>query len=152
VLSVLEGFNGTILAYGQTGSGKTYSMEGGVDQPGVVPRAVQFLYQSLDLLPETSEVRCKVSVMEIYNEKVKDLIAPGGNLQIREEVSGRGVYVEGLTEVHCYDLPSFLSEYNKSKINRVEEMTNMNEHSSRSHMIVVLSVEVTDTVTKLVKV
>ena len=77
VSSVLEGFNGTILAYGRTASGKTYTMQGEIDDfelEGIIPRSISYLFESIASADEEIEFSVKVSMVEIYMEKVRDLL------------------------------------------------------------------------------
>ncbi len=74
MIGVLEGFNGTILAYGQTSSGKTYTMQGDIENEenkGIVPRMVETLFSSIEAMPEQVEFTVKISIVEIYMEKIK---------------------------------------------------------------------------------
>ncbi|KAM8831655.1 kinesin-like protein KIF13B isoform 2-T2 [Spinachia spinachia] len=132
------GYNACIFAYGQTGSGKSYTMMGSSEQPGLIPRLCSSLFSRT--LGEGQEGECftvEVSYMEIYNEKVRDLLDPKGNrqaLRVREH-KVMGPYVDGLSRlaVACYkDIESLMSEGNKS---RTVAATNMNEESSRSHAV-----------------
>jgi len=75
VRAAMEGYNGTVFAYGQTGSGKTHTMSGSKDEPGVIPRAVQQVFQMINKEPDR-EFLLRVSYLEIYNETLKDLLAP----------------------------------------------------------------------------
>lgn len=89
VESVLNGYNGTILAYGQTGSGKTHTMSGqdieDEEQRGIIPRMVSGFFKQITEQPEDVEFSIKVSFVEIYNEKIKDLLDPRKNdLKIHE--------------------------------------------------------------------
>jgi len=86
--SVLEGFNGTIFAYGQTSSGKTHTMQGpsieDVDMQGIIPRMVRTVFNRIEAASDCIEFTVKVSMIEIYMEKIKDLIDPSkDNLKIR---------------------------------------------------------------------
>ena len=146
--SVLEGFNGTILAYGQTGSGKTYTMFGlNLEENktfGIVPRLVETLFEKIEKAADHIEFNLKVGYFEIYLEKIKDLLNPSNdNLKVHES-STRGVYVSDLTE------ESIISDseiYNLMKIgteNRKVGATNMNENSSRSHSIFLLTITQTN--------
>ena len=75
---VLQGYNGTIFAYGQTGSGKTYTMMGPNiedEQRGMIPRITQQIFDGILASPPTLEYLVKVSYMEIYMERVRDLLA-----------------------------------------------------------------------------
>ncbi|TNN58787.1 Kinesin-like protein KIF13B [Liparis tanakae] len=134
--NAFQGYNACIFAYGQTGSGKSYTMMGSGDQPGLIPRLCSALFVRTQ--KEQREEECftvEVSYMEIYNEKVRDLLDPKGGkqtLRVREH-KVLGPYVDGLSRlaVACYkDIESLMSEGNKS---RTVAATNMNEESSRSH-------------------
>jgi kinesin family member 5 len=85
---VLEGFNGTIFAYGQTGSGKTFTMQGpdieNFELQGIVPRMVRTIFSKIENSSENVEFTVKVSMIEIYMEKVRDLLdTTKTNLQIK---------------------------------------------------------------------
>uniref|UniRef100_A0A673MKV0 Kinesin-like protein KIF13B n=1 Tax=Sinocyclocheilus rhinocerous TaxID=307959 RepID=A0A673MKV0_9TELE len=134
--NAFQGYNACIFAYGQTGSGKSYTMMGSVDQPGLIPRLCSSLFERT--VQHQREEECftvEVSYMEIYNEKVRDLLDPKGSrqaLRVREH-KVLGPYVDGLSRlaVESYkDIESLMSEGNKS---RTVAATNMNEESSRSH-------------------
>ena len=75
--SVLDGFNGTIFAYGQTSSGKTHTMQGpdisDIEMKGIIPRMVKTVFSRIENADENIEFTVKVSMCEIYNEKIKDL-------------------------------------------------------------------------------
>nr|XP_040017433.1 kinesin-like protein KIF13B isoform X2 [Gasterosteus aculeatus aculeatus] len=143
------GYNACIVAYGQTGSGKSYTMMGSAEQPGLIPRLCSSLFSRT--VAEAREGECftvEVSYMEIYNEKVRDLLDPKGHrqaLRVREH-KVMGPYVDGLARlaVSCYkDIESLMSEGNKS---RTVAATNMNEESSRSHAVfnIILTHTLTD--------
>ena len=100
--SVLEGFNGTIFAYGQTSSGKTHTMQGpsieNIEMQGVIPRMVRTVFNRIDAASDTIEFQVKVSMIEIYMERIRDLLEPmKDNLKVHEE-KGKGVYMADLTE------------------------------------------------------
>lgn len=80
VQSVMEGFNGTVLAYGQTGSGKTHTMLGPTmddeEERGIIPRMVNQVFDLIGESDESIEFSVKVSMIEIYREKIRDLIEP----------------------------------------------------------------------------
>jgi centromeric protein E len=74
---VLRGFNGTILAYGQTGSGKTHTMQGSQQEPGLIPRCLESLFEALSARENAdSTVTVAVSFYEIYLEQIYDLLEP----------------------------------------------------------------------------
>ncbi|KAJ0056298.1 hypothetical protein NL108_004575 [Boleophthalmus pectinirostris] len=132
------GYNACIFAYGQTGSGKSYTMMGSGDQPGLIPRLCSALFDRTQKEQREQEnFTVEVSYMEIYNEKVRDLLDPKGGrqtLKVREH-KVLGPYVDGLSRlaVASYkDIESLMSEGNKS---RTVAATNMNEESSRSHAV-----------------
>uniref|UniRef100_A0A673X5D9 Kinesin-like protein n=1 Tax=Salmo trutta TaxID=8032 RepID=A0A673X5D9_SALTR len=132
------GYNACIFAYGQTGSGKSYTMMGSSEQPGLIPRLCSSLFHRTLLEQREGEsFTIEVSFMEIYNEKVRDLLDPKGSrqaLRVREH-KVFGPYVDGLSRlaVACYkDIECLMSEGNKS---RTVAATNMNEESSRSHAV-----------------
>nr|XP_046229125.1 kinesin-like protein KIF13B isoform X3 [Scatophagus argus] len=132
------GYNACIFAYGQTGSGKSYTMMGSAEQPGLIPRLCSSLFnRTVKEAREGESFTVEVSYMEIYNEKVRDLLDPKGSrqtLRVREH-NVLGPYVDGLSRlaVASYkDIESLMSEGNKS---RTVAATNMNEESSRSHAV-----------------
>uniref|UniRef100_A0AAR2K9I1 Kinesin family member 13Ba n=1 Tax=Pygocentrus nattereri TaxID=42514 RepID=A0AAR2K9I1_PYGNA len=136
--NAFQGYNACIFAYGQTGSGKSYTMMGSVDQPGLIPRLCSSLFErTVQQQREEESFTVEVSYMEIYNEKVRDLLDPKGSrqaLRVREH-KVLGPYVDGLSRlaVASYkDIESLMSEGNKS---RTVAATNMNEESSRSHAV-----------------
>ena len=99
---VLEGFNGTIFAYGQTGSGKTHTMLGpdidDEEEKGIIPRIVGGIFDRIQNAAEEIEFTVKVSMIEIYNEKIRDLLDPKkNNLKIHENKK-QGVFVGDMTE------------------------------------------------------
>ncbi|XP_048391588.1 kinesin-like protein KIF13B isoform X2 [Stegostoma tigrinum] len=136
--NAFQGYNACIFAYGQTGSGKSYTMMGSKDKPGLIPRLCSKLFErALQEANEEQRFTVEVSYMEIYNEKVRDLLDPKGSrhtLKVREH-KVLGPYVDGLSKlaVTSYkDIESLMSEGNKS---RTVAATNMNEESSRSHAV-----------------
>ncbi|KAI0069239.1 kinesin-domain-containing protein [Artomyces pyxidatus] len=136
------GFNACILAYGQTGSGKSYSMMGYGPDKGIIPLTCMELFERVDnkkAMDSNLSFTVEVSYIEIYNEKVRDLLNPKntGNLRVREHPS-LGPYVEDLSKlvVNSYDeMMTLMDEGNKA---RTVAATNMNETSSRSHAVFTL--------------
>ncbi|KAF8966416.1 kinesin-like protein [Flammula alnicola] len=136
------GFNACILAYGQTGSGKSYSMMGYGADKGIIPLTCSELFERVkDKKANDPNINftVEVSYIEIYNEKVRDLLNPKntGNLRVREHPS-LGPYVEDLSKlvVGSYDeMMTLMDEGNKA---RTVAATNMNETSSRSHAVFTL--------------
>uniref|UniRef100_A0A8C6W454 Kinesin family member 13A n=1 Tax=Nannospalax galili TaxID=1026970 RepID=A0A8C6W454_NANGA len=133
-----QGYNACIFAYGQTGSGKSFSMMGHAEQLGLIPRLCCALFKRISVEQNESQTfKVEVSYMEIYNEKVRDLLDPKGSrqsLKVREH-KVLGPYVDGLSQLAVTsfeDIESLMSEGNKS---RTVAATNMNEESSRSHAV-----------------
>ncbi|KAI9209831.1 P-loop containing nucleoside triphosphate hydrolase protein [Polychytrium aggregatum] len=143
VEDVMKGYNGTIFAYGQTGSGKTHTMMGNMEDEeykGLTPRLVESIFATIYNAPSNLEFTVKVSYMEIYNEKVRDLLNPqNDNLPIHEEKS-RGVYVKGLLESFVGSVAEVYEAMRRGQAARVVGYTNMNAESSRSHSIFVIQV------------
>ncbi len=143
VESVLEGFNGTIFAYGQTSSGKTHTMQGVIDHPekeGIIPRMIRHLFNFIVNSSSDTEYIVKVSMIEIYMEKIKDLIDPERtNLNVRED-KAKGIYIEELSEHYVVSEDEVLDIMKLGSDNRSVAATNMNEHSSRSHSIFIMTI------------
>lgn len=102
VKGVLEGFNGTIFAYGQTGSGKSFTMEGirgDQELSGLIPRMFDYLFDLIQKADQDIEFTIKCSYLEIYMEKIMDLLdAKKTNLQVKED-KVKGLYIQDATEV-----------------------------------------------------
>ncbi|KAI8052494.1 P-loop containing nucleoside triphosphate hydrolase protein [Syncephalis plumigaleata] len=144
VEDVLAGYNGTVFAYGQTGSGKTFTMMGAdIDNEelrGVIPRIAETIFTSILASPPHMEYTVKVSYMEIYMEKIRDLLNPSNdNLPVHEE-KNRGVYVKGLLEVYVSSLEEVYEVLRRGGAARIVSFTHMNAESSRSHSIFVITV------------
>ena len=143
--SVLEGFNGTIFAYGQTASGKTHTMTGpsifDEEDRGIIPRMVNTVFDKIDNASEDIEFTVKVSMVEIYMEKLKDLLDPTKtNLKIHEE-KGKGVFIAEVTENYVADEYEVYSMMKQGNENRAIGVTNMNEQSSRSHSLFIMTIQ-----------
>ncbi|XP_060808553.1 kinesin-like protein KIF13B isoform X2 [Amyelois transitella] len=139
--NAFEGYNACIFAYGQTGSGKSYTMMGtsGGDEGGIIPRLCNALFERIakQQSPPALTYKVEVSYMEIYNERVHDLLDPETtkrSLRVREHVV-LGPYVDGLSQLAVtsfQDIDNLMTEGNKS---RTVAATNMNSESSRSHAV-----------------
>ncbi|CAG9863505.1 unnamed protein product [Phyllotreta striolata] len=150
----VEGFRCTCFCYGQTGSGKTHTLTGppklfGLktapysDKHGLVFRSFMYLFQLIQQQPDVHFV-LKASFLEIYNEKVIDLLNPGGArkpLAVRWSKKARGFFVENLFSVDCEEFDDLLAVLEEGMRNRSVGRHNMNDYSSRSHTI--LSVHIT---------
>ncbi|XP_017311279.2 kinesin-like protein KIF13B [Ictalurus punctatus] len=136
--NAFQGYNACIFAYGQTGSGKSYTMMGSDEQPGLIPRLCSSLFERVvHEQREGESFTVEVSYMEIYNERVRDLLDPKGTSQVLRvrEHKVLGPYVDGLSRLAVTgykDIESLMLDGNKS---RTVAATNMNEESSRSHAV-----------------
>ena len=150
VESVLEGFNATIFAYGQTSSGKTYTMEGDLDNPekeGIVPRMIRHVFHNILISNGDIEFIVKMSMIEIYMEKIHDLIDLNkSNLAIRKKKK-KEIYIEDLSEHYVSNEEDLLNLVKLGSDNRTVHSTNMNQYSSRSHTIVILTIHQKNTKT-----
>ncbi|KAM6218869.1 kinesin-like protein KIF1B isoform 1-T1 [Rhynchocyon petersi] len=155
LLHAFEGYNVCIFAYGQTGAGKSYTMMGKQEesQAGIIPQLCEELFEKInDNCNEEMSYSVEVSYMEIYCERVRDLLNPKnkGNLRVREHPL-LGPYVEDLSKlaVTSYtDIADLMDAGNKA---RTVAATNMNETSSRSHAVftIVFTQKKQDTETNL---
>lgn len=141
---ILNGYNGTVFAYGQTGAGKSYTMMGTDMEDeqgrGVIPRIVEQIFASIVASPSNIEYTVRVSYMEIYMERIRDLLVPqNDNLPIHEE-KNRGVYVKGLLEIYVSSVQEVYEVMRKGGNSRAVAATNMNQESSRSHSIFVITI------------
>ncbi|KAJ1523483.1 hypothetical protein ONE63_001336 [Megalurothrips usitatus] len=134
VESAVKGFNGTIFAYGQTASGKTYTMMGDQFEPGIIPQAVSLIFNSIEN-SQGREFLLRVCYMEIYNEKINDLLLKSNrNLKVTEDNLGN-VIVKDLEETITSSAQMVMDLMKKGETIRKIGVTNMNERSSRSHSI-----------------
>ncbi|XP_054865398.1 uncharacterized protein LOC111575652 isoform X2 [Amphiprion ocellaris] len=148
ITSCVDGYNVCILAYGQTGSGKTYTMMGSKENPGVNIRSIRELLH-ICAGKEKVSYTLKISMLEIYNDTLNDLLtkSPSASLDIR--VQGKAVSVPGLTQVQVQTETDILSVMEMGEKNRKIASTKMNIQSSRSHLMVALEVEGSDEVSGL---
>lgn len=141
---IMNGYNGTVFAYGQTGAGKSYTMMGSdIDDEegkGIIPRIVEQIFTSILTSPGNIEYTVRVSYMEIYMERIRDLLVPqNDNLPVHEEKS-RGVYVKGLLEIYVSSIQEVYEVMRRGGASRAVAATNMNQESSRSHSIFVITI------------
>ncbi|XP_013182132.1 PREDICTED: kinesin heavy chain [Papilio xuthus] len=144
VSDVLAGYNGTIFAYGQTSSGKTHTMEGVIGDPGkqgIIPRIVNDIFNHIYAMEENLEFHIKVSYFEIYMDKIRDLLDVSKvNLSVHED-KNRVPFVKGATERFVSSPEEVFEVIEEGKSNRHIAVTNMNEHSSRSHSVFLINVK-----------
>ena len=141
IRSVVDGFNVCIFAYGQTGSGKTFTMQGTTSAPGVNTRALCELFDlTKQREPEGFVYEISVSIVEIYNEKVFCLLETQRDaLEIKQ--SPEGMELVGAMKQQVNNLEDVHAILDLGAKNRSTAATNMNEHSSRSHLILLIRVE-----------
>uniref|UniRef100_A0A8C3TI74 Kinesin heavy chain n=1 Tax=Chelydra serpentina TaxID=8475 RepID=A0A8C3TI74_CHESE len=142
VKDVLDGYNGTIFAYGQTSSGKTHTMEGTLHDPdgmGIIPRIVQDIFNYIYSMDENLEFHIKVNFFFLPVSKT--------NLSVHED-KNRVPYVKGCTERFVCSPDEVMDTIDEGKSNRHVAVTNMNEHSSRSHSIFLINVKQENTQTE----
>ncbi|KAF4123386.1 centromeric protein E [Geosmithia morbida] len=153
VRRVMEGYHGTVFAYGMTGTGKTFSMQGTASSPGVIPLAITDIFSYIRETP-SREFLLRVSYLEIYNEKIHDLLSmPTGNgvgagsqqeeIKLRED-SKRGVYATPLKEEIVQSPTQLLRVIARGDQARRTASTQFNARSSRSHAVVQIVVESRD--------
>ena len=146
VRRVMEGYHGTVFAYGMTGTGKTFSMQGTANAPGVIPLAITDIFSYIRENP-SREFLLRVSYLEIYNEKIFDLLSqstPGQTQQeeikLREDAK-RGVYATPLKEEIVQSPNQLLRVIARGDMARRTSSTQFNARSSRSHAVVQIVVE-----------
>ncbi|KAJ3098688.1 Kinesin-like protein kif3a [Phlyctochytrium planicorne] len=159
----MEGYNGCIFAYGQTASGKTFTMQGpanALEEPmgskvhGIILRVANQISQHVKEKSKsksadgtTSQFIIKGSYLEIYNESLSDLLVPkelGYDMKIRmdpESLSGKGLYVQGLSEIRLSAPEDYINLIKLGTKNRTVGETNMNEVSSRSHAVLTITID-----------
>ncbi|XP_028299026.1 kinesin-like protein KIFC3 isoform X3 [Gouania willdenowi] len=143
VTSCIDGFNVCIFAYGQTGSGKSYTMEGVADDPGINQRALRLLFSEVMENASDWDYTITVSMVEIYNETLRNLLGgnPTDKLDIKLNPDGSGsLYVPGLTEITVQSPDDIKKVFELGHMNRATACTNLNEHSSRSHALLIITV------------
>ncbi|XP_007567118.1 kinesin-like protein KIF3B [Poecilia formosa] len=144
VESVLHGFNGTIFAYGQTGTGKTHTMQGVSKDPekrGVIPNSFEHVFTQISR-SQNQKYLVRSSYLEIYQEEIRDLLCKDNNKKLElKENPDCGVYVKDLSSVVTKNATEIEHVMNIGNQSRSVGFTNMNERSSRSHAIFLVTVE-----------
>lgn len=165
--AALQGVNISVMAYGQTGSGKTYTMEGTVDEFGIVPRIIAGTFSELDMRQERGIVanyEGQVSFLQLYNERVLDLLSlsdgkvRGAGVQVGSMGGGLGYqtglalrydgakdsfYAEGLTTPPVRTALEAMHYFHQGIAKRVVAAHAMNAASSRSHCVFTLDLKIT---------
>ncbi|KAG5362459.1 Kinesin-like protein bimC [Yarrowia sp. C11] len=148
---VMDGINCTIFAYGQTGTGKTYTMVGDVEgqsdvgglshEAGIIPRVLHSLFRRLEI--EGLDYAVKCTFLELYNEDIRDLNDTTEKPKtVKLFVERDGVKVDGLDEVYLNSSDQGLDVLREGLRRRHVAATQMNDHSSRSHMVFTLTLSI----------
>ncbi|EED94274.1 predicted protein, partial [Thalassiosira pseudonana CCMP1335] len=151
---VLEGFNCALISYGQTGSGKSHTMMGASDgkRSGMIHRLIKDVFRQMKESPPTTEYLIRCSFVEIYLEKVLDLLNPvNHSIRIHSSEGDRGVRMEGASEACCFDESDVFSLLVRGNACRTVSSTKMNTDSSRSHAIFIMKIEQKDNGTGISK-
>ncbi|KAF7659519.1 hypothetical protein LDENG_00296010 [Lucifuga dentata] len=139
---LLNGQNASVFAYGPTGAGKTHTMLGTPEEPGVIPRAVREVFNLVKAKDEDDgwDYSIGMSYLEIYNEKVLDLLSPSSqDLPIRED-KDKNILIPGLTHTPLSSFSNFDRHFVPASLNRTTASTKLNQRSSRSHAILLIKV------------
>ena len=161
VVSAMDGFNVTLCAYGHTGSGKTHTMYGGNSREtrsdGLVPRTVEEIFRLVaerSSTEETQRYQVRCSLMELYKDGLIDLLIPKGtrapvpSLEVKRDPSWGNVFVENLTERETRTSSDLHVAIEEARARRHVSTTKMNRESSRSHLILSISLEAKEEKTK----
>ncbi|XP_059172548.1 uncharacterized protein LOC131953399 isoform X2 [Physella acuta] len=146
ITSCVDGYNVCLLAYGQTGSGKTFTMMGVDNNPGINIRAIQELLKVCQQRSETKSYSLKVSMVEIYNETVQDLLSEDART-LELSIIGNTVKIPNITEMLVEEVDDVKSIMKLGDSNRKTASTKMNSTSSRSHLVLMITVDGQDKVT-----
>lgn len=140
-----EAYNCTLFAYGMTGSGKTYSMRGEDLDPGFVRLAIDDIYRKIDTSAGSKSYLLNVSYLEIYNEKILDLLSNGAHpeLKIRDDVE-YGTKIVGITSANVQSKDHLLQLIKAGDLKRKTSATDFNSRSSRSHAIMQIRLHTVD--------
>ncbi|KAI3518996.1 hypothetical protein L1887_07955 [Cichorium endivia] len=144
VTSVLDGYNVCIFAYGQTGTGKTFTMEGTEGNRGVNYKTLEQLFQIAKERIDTFTYDISVSVLEVYNEQIRDLLATPSSTSKKLEIkqASEGFHnIPGLVEAKVENIKEVWNVLKAGSSARVVGSNNVNEHSSRSHCMLSIMVK-----------
>ncbi|XP_018438932.1 kinesin-like protein KIN-14E isoform X2 [Raphanus sativus] len=147
IQSAVDGYNVCIFAYGQTGSGKTFTIYGHENNPGLTPRATKELFKILKRDSNRFSFSLKAYMVELYQDTLVDLLLPKSarrlKLDIKKDSKGM-VFVENVTTIPISTLEELRMIIERGSERRHVSGTNMNEESSRSHLILSVVIESID--------
>ena len=147
VLSVLQGYNATVIAYGQTGTGKTFTMEGftSEEQRGIIPRSTEEVFAYIhSCRMRNMKFQVRASYLQIYNEQFSDLLKPLSKQLTIRQTAQHGVHVEGLSEWVVRSPNEIYGLMERGCSLRATGTTKLSELSSRSHAIFIITVEIVE--------
>ncbi|KAK6000335.1 hypothetical protein QM012_003967 [Aureobasidium pullulans] len=144
--SVFDGYNATVFAYGATGCGKTHTITGTAQQPGIIFLTMQEMFERISEMQEEKQTEVTLSYLEIYNETIRDLLIPvgevtkrGQGLMLREDAN-QAVSVAGLTAHRPQNVNEVMDMLIRGNENRTQSPTEANATSSRSHAVLQINV------------
>lgn len=154
IMAATEGYHSSVFLYGQTGTGKTYTMQGGRGDPGIIQLGVQDIFEHIARHP-SMEFLLRFSYLEIYNERIHDLLAAGAKSDIkiydvhnraaagntRDGFVTKDVVIKGLREEIVLSTEHVLSLVEVGNLHRHMAMTESNDQSSRSHVVFRMVIE-----------
>ncbi|KAL6552115.1 Kinesin-like protein KIN-14R [Orobanche gracilis] len=148
VISVLDGYNVCIFAYGQTGTGKTFTMEGTEANRGVNYRTLEELFRIASERAEYYTYSISVSVLEVYNEQIRDLLAVETSKKLEIKQASEGFHhIPGIVEAKVENTRQVWNVLQAGSSARAVGSNNVNEHSSRSHCMLCIMVRANNLVT-----
>lgn len=149
VQSAIDGYNVCIFAYGQTGSGKTYTIQGSEEEPGITPRSINEMFRIIEAM-KTFEVKLSCYMVEIYKGELRDLFVKTKDrpkLEIRYNKDEGLVQIKNVKIKQIVGMDECNSIFEKGLAGRKTRKTNMNDESSRSHLIYAIMIESTNRLT-----
>jgi len=142
---VIDGYNVCIFAYGQTGSGKTYTMQGNKENPGIINRSISELFKLLEPIKKTATITMNCHMVEVYMDCLIDLLSAKENknlhLEIKEDYKGM-IYLQNVNSVSIQSKEDLEKLVKLGTNNRKIGKTDMNDESSRSHLILTVVIEI----------
>ncbi|KAK4417012.1 Kinesin-like protein KIN-14R [Sesamum alatum] len=148
VISVLDGYNVCIFAYGQTGTGKTFTMEGTEANRGVNYRTLEELFRISKERKDTYTYNISVSVLEVYNEQIRDLLATETSKKLEIKQASEGFHhIPGIVEANVENIQQVWNVLQEGSSARAVGSNNVNEHSSRSHCMLSIMVRAKNLIT-----
>ena len=144
---MIDGYNVCVFAYGQTGSGKSFTMQGNQENPGIMSRSISEMFKLLEPFKQTSQISMNCHIVEVYVDTLIDLLSTkehkNGHLEIKEDYKGM-TYIQNVTIVNIQSKEELEKTIKVGINNRKTGKTDMNDESSRSHLIVTITIEISN--------